>query len=290
LAFASTVGTEIERKFLVTEGALSELEATHQVALRQGYLSSEPGRTVRVRLQNDQGYLTVKGRARGFARPEFEYPIPEQDAEALLELCSRPLIEKWRHYVEYAGKVWEVDEFFGDNAGLVVAELELDSEDEIFERPPWLGEEVTMDPRYHNSRLAEHPYKEWKGQLAATAQERGTPEGVAIEPAKAGSSSPDGEAFVLLAELYVPPGQEAAFLRYEAQVLALLETHGLKLHHRIRHGETARGAEAPFETHILHVPGEAAFQNYQSDPERLALEAEREQVLVRLEVRRGAAV
>jgi adenylate cyclase len=274
LALASAVGTEIERKFLVSQQALSEVEATHQVALRQGYLSSEPGRTVRVRLQNDQGYLTIKGRARGFARPEFEYPIPREDAEALLELCPRPLIEKWRHYVEYAGKVWEVDEFFGDNMGLVVAELELEHEDEAFERPPWVGEEVTMDPRYHNSRLAQHPYKEWKadGPLAA------------IPPAS------EGSAFVMLAEFYVPPGQEAAYLGYEAQVLSLLEAHGLKLEHRIRHGDKALGSEAPFETHVIVVPSEAALARYQSDPARVALLMERERVLVRVAERRGAVV
>jgi adenylate cyclase len=268
------VGTEIERKFLVSEEAFSKIEATHHVALRQGYLSSETGRTVRVRLQNEQGYLTIKGKAQGFARPEFEYPIPQADAEALLELCPRPLIEKWRHYVEYAGKIWEVDEFFGDNAGLIVAELELESEEETFEHPAWLGAEVTFDPRYHNSRLAQYPFTAWKD----TAQG-------AEAAAESGPTGPG--AFYLLVELYVRPGDEEPFRAYEARALGLLGAHGLELVARLAHGERALGAEAPFETHLLRVPSEAALTAFEKDEARVALAEEQKRVLLDVKLRRG---
>jgi len=154
------MATEIERKFLV-EGDEWRQEAT-SFEFRQGYLSTVKERTVRVRVVGDEGTLTVKGTTVGATRSEFEYEIPAADARRMLdELCERPIINKTRHVLRHGGNVWEIDEFGGANAGLVVAEIELSSEDEAFERPPWLGEEVTHDPRYFNSNLIAHPYTEW---------------------------------------------------------------------------------------------------------------------------------
>lgn len=149
---------EIERKFLVQGEAWRS--ATPE-RLSQGYLSRDPARTVRVRVAGDTAWLTIKGKSEGIARAEFEYPIPLADAQALLALCEGPLIDKFRHRTEHAGHVWEVDEFLGDNAGLVLAEIELGSADERFETPPWLGTEVSDDPRYFNSALSRHPYTRW---------------------------------------------------------------------------------------------------------------------------------
>lgn len=150
---------EIERKFLVKEG---DWRAAEGVRYRQGYLNSVKERVVRVRTIGDRGYLTVKGLTVGASRLEFEYEIPVRDAEQMLdELCERSLIEKDRYKVQHAGLVWETDEFFGENQGLVVCEVELESEDQEFERPEWLGEEVTGDPRYFNSNLIKHPYTRW---------------------------------------------------------------------------------------------------------------------------------
>ena len=154
------MGVEIERKFLVRgsewKAGLSGTE------YRQGYLSSDPERTVRVRLAGEEGFLTIKGASTGASRLEFEYPIPGSDALELLErLCRRPLIEKLRYRVAYAGMIWEIDEFFGDNAGLVLAEIELEHETQAIEQPPWVGEEVTGDHRYYNACLAEHPISTW---------------------------------------------------------------------------------------------------------------------------------
>jgi adenylate cyclase len=155
------MGTEIERKFLVrSDGWRSQGQS---VLLRQGYLSSDPDRIVRVRIEGDAAVMTIKGRSRGATRGEWEYPIPLQDAEAFLEqLCEQPLIEKTRTRIEHEGMVWEVDEFLGDNAGLVVAEIELESEDQTFSWPDWVGEEVTLDERYFNANLIRHPYSKWR--------------------------------------------------------------------------------------------------------------------------------
>jgi len=151
---------EIERKFLV-RGTAWKVPG-QGAAIRQGYLSAHPDRTVRVRIEGVAATLTIKGRSRGAVRGEWEYPIPLQDAEALLNgLCERPLIEKTRYRVVHAGMTWEVDEFFGDNLGLVVAEIELSSEDQAFAKPDWAGEEVTHDSRYFNSSLQAHPYTQW---------------------------------------------------------------------------------------------------------------------------------
>lgn len=134
-------------------------------AVPTGYLPAEAGCTVRVRLAGETGYLTVKGKTEGLARLEFEYPIPSADAGELLDLlCLKPLIEKKRYRIEHAGHVWEVDEFFEDNAGLVTAEVELDDPEEPVELPPWVGREVSDDYRYRNANLARNPYKNWRGE------------------------------------------------------------------------------------------------------------------------------
>jgi adenylate cyclase len=153
------MGVEIERKFLVRREAWPS--TTTATLFRQGYLSRDRGRTVRVRRAGDQAFLTIKGESVGLARPEFEYEIPVADSDELLALCIQPLIEKWRHLVEHEGHTWEVDEFLGANAGLWVAEIELTRADEPFARPPWVGDDVTDDRRYLNSNLVEHPFSAW---------------------------------------------------------------------------------------------------------------------------------
>jgi CYTH domain-containing protein len=154
------MGTEIERKFLVTENSWRSLAAG--VKYRQGYLNSAKERTVRVRTIDDKGFLTIKGLTTGASRAEYEYEIPVGDAAALLDdLCEKPLIEKNRYKIDFEGFVWEVDEFFGENQGLIVAEVELESEDQAFEKPGWIGEEVTGDPKYFNSNLVNNPYLKW---------------------------------------------------------------------------------------------------------------------------------
>ena len=154
------MGTEIERKFLLAgDGWRSGAEGK---LYRQGYLSTASERNVRVRVIGDRGYLTVKGRSEGISRLEFEYEIPLADADSLLdELCLAPLIEKTRFEVEHRGLTWEIDEFAGDNAGLIVAEVELESADQAVELPPWIGREVSDDPRYLNSNLVANPYTRW---------------------------------------------------------------------------------------------------------------------------------
>lgn len=150
---------EIERKFLVVSPAWRGQD--EGVSIRQGYLSIDPARTVRVRLAGETAFLTIKGLAEGIVRPEFEYPIPTADAHALLELCPHPVVEKTRHEVPHAGKIWQVDEFHGANRGLVLAEIELESADEAVELPSWVGTEVTGDPRYQNSSLSVRPFASW---------------------------------------------------------------------------------------------------------------------------------
>ena len=152
------MATEIERKFLIRGSAWRHARATR---LRQGYLSSAQGRTVRVRTVDDKAYLTIKGIAVGATRLEFEYEIPAEDARQLLSMCEKPLIEKDRYRVEDGGVVWEVDEFYGENKGLIIAEVELMSEDQPFTKPDWVGEEVTGDPLYFNSNLIRKPYTQW---------------------------------------------------------------------------------------------------------------------------------
>jgi adenylate cyclase len=154
------MGLEIERKFLVTGTAWRVLAAG--VLTRQGYLSSAAERTVRVRIAGDRGFLTVKGKSRGLLRPEFEYAIPVEDAAAMLDgLCEKPFIEKTRYRVPFGAHTWEVDEFHGANAGLVVAEVELASADDEPALPPWIGREVSLDPRYFNTNLVKRPFTTW---------------------------------------------------------------------------------------------------------------------------------
>ena len=154
------MGLEIERKFIVRGEAWRALGAG--VPMRQGYLSIDPERVVRVRVEGDQATLTIKGRSVGAVRGEWEYAIPKSDAEVMLtQLSLRPLIEKTRYRIPYQGMIWEVDEFVGDNVGLLVAEIELTAEDQVFAKPEWVGDEVTHDTRYFNANLLRHPYSAW---------------------------------------------------------------------------------------------------------------------------------
>jgi adenylate cyclase len=151
---------EIERKFTV-DTAKWQPNGTG-VWVRQGYIPASGRTSVRVRIAGDQSFLTIKGETTGMVRTEFEYPIPPADAHQILdELCARPFIEKTRYYVEYAGATWEVDVFEGENAGLVVAEIELTHEDAVFEMPPWVLSEVTDDPKYYNVNLVTRPFCKW---------------------------------------------------------------------------------------------------------------------------------
>lgn len=152
---------EIEHKFLLISDEWREL-VSRSILYRQGYLSNNKSASVRVRIAGDTANINVKGMVIGLQRPEYEYPIPLNDAHEMLDgLCQGPLIEKTRHFVEYAGKTWEIDEFHGDNAGLVVAEVELAAVDEVFERPDWVGSDVSGVERYYNMALVARPYCEW---------------------------------------------------------------------------------------------------------------------------------
>ena len=158
---------EIERKFLVKDETWRPLVRRREL-LRQGYLANTERCSVRVRLAGEQGWLSVKAMTPGVARAEYEVALPRADALAMLDgLCQGPLIEKWRHHVIYENREWEIDEFLGENAGLVIAELEIEAADAAFARPPWLGAEVTDDVRYYNFRLATHPWGRWPEQRVA---------------------------------------------------------------------------------------------------------------------------
>lgn len=149
---------EIERKFLVAGEGWRQPDPRR---MAQGYLNRDKHRTVRVRVDEDRAFLTIKGITSGASRAEYEYAIPLEDAEQMLALCDGGIIEKRRHVIDDRGACWEVDEFLGDNEGLVLAEIELGSADQEFARPGWLGAEVTEDPRFFNSNLAEHPWRSW---------------------------------------------------------------------------------------------------------------------------------
>ncbi len=150
---------EIERKFLVKGESWKSFGS---LEIRQGYLSTDKARTVRVRTKGGKAFLTVKGLTEGASRDEFEYEIPFEDGSYMLDkICEHPIVEKRRYLIEFAGKTWELDEFFGDNLGLVVAEIELGSEDEEFSKPDWVTDEVTSDSRYFNSSLIHNPYSKW---------------------------------------------------------------------------------------------------------------------------------
>ena len=154
--------TEIERKFLVKSEAFKD-QAFNSYDIRQGFLNSAPERTVRIRLKNDKGLLTIKGKssADGLSRFEWEKEIPKTDAEALLLLCEKRIIDKTRYEVKVGNHTFEVDEFYGDNQGLIIAEVELNSKTDTFEKPDWLDEEVTGDIKYYNSNLSKLPFKNW---------------------------------------------------------------------------------------------------------------------------------
>jgi adenylate cyclase len=153
---------EIERKFLVRGDGWRNF-AGDGVACRQGYILSEAeGATVRVRRMGDQGFLTIKGPTKGISRPEMEYEIPAADAEYILNhLCNGNIVSKTRYSLIHKGLMWEIDEFCGENSGLIVAEIELDNEHQPFDRPDWLGEEVSSDRRYTNAALSRQPFKSW---------------------------------------------------------------------------------------------------------------------------------
>ena len=150
---------EIERKFLVDPNLLPE--ADRKIAMVQAYLQVNPERTVRVRIADDSAYLTIKGKMVGISRSEFEYPIPLSDAKELLKLAVYPAVKKVRHEIYVDGKKWEVDFFEESNQGLVLAEIELSSENEFVQLPPWIKEEVTGQIQYHNSYLSQYPFASW---------------------------------------------------------------------------------------------------------------------------------
>jgi len=155
------MGTEIERKFLLQSDAWRD-EVKDSVRLVQGYLARGERSAIRVRIKGDVAHLNIKHTLDGINRLEYEYEIPIEDAREILDqVALKPLIDKTRHHVVRGDHLWEIDEFYGDNAGLIVAEIELGNADETFDRPTWLGEEVSRDQRYYNSNLSEQPYTRW---------------------------------------------------------------------------------------------------------------------------------
>ena len=154
---------EIERKFLVRSDEFKS-RASQKFRIIQGFLNTHPERTVRIRIRGDQAFLTIKGKSskNGLTRFEWEKEIPVPEAEELLKLCEPGIIEKMRYLVEIEDHTFEIDEFFGENQGLIVAEIELHSENDTFEKPEWLGKEVTGDVRYYNSQLSKKPYNNWE--------------------------------------------------------------------------------------------------------------------------------
>ena len=155
------MAVEIERKFLVKTMPSKEISISKKI--KQGYIINEKHNIVRVRRKDDDHFVAIKGNTIGITRLEFEYPIPRKDAEDMFDnLCGHNIIEKTRHYVHNAGHTWEIDEFHGNNQGLIVAEIELESEKEKFEVPDWVGDEVTQDLRYYNMNLTTHPFLDWK--------------------------------------------------------------------------------------------------------------------------------
>ena len=155
------MGIEIERKFLLANSDWRD-QASEPVRFRQGYLVGSEKSSVRVRTEGERAFINIKSATLGIRRQEYQYSIPLEDAEKLLdELCDKPLIEKHRFYIQNNKHTWEIDEFLGDNQGLIVAEIELKHEEEVFDRPSWLGNEVSDDTRYYNVCLVKHPYKDW---------------------------------------------------------------------------------------------------------------------------------
>jgi len=155
------MGVEIERKFLVDHEKWNQVVKPNGTHYRQGYLLNDNHRTIRVRVTDKQGFITLKGASSGISRKEYEYKIPVEDGVELLDGFAQSEVEKIRYRIDFAGKLWEVDEFLGDNAGLIMAEIELKQETDEFERPDWITDEVSDDDRYYNSYLSTHPYKNW---------------------------------------------------------------------------------------------------------------------------------
>lgn len=156
------MGIEIERKFLVNKEKWRQVIKEEKSLFRQGYIISDREKTIRVRLTDKEGFLTIKGPAVGLSRPEYEYGIPKDDAQQLLDNFCGSEVSKIRYFVPHANKLWEVDEFLGHNEGLIVAEIELASEDESFALPDWVDKEVTDEKKYSNSNLAINPYRNWR--------------------------------------------------------------------------------------------------------------------------------
>lgn len=151
---------EIERKFLLQNDGWRSLGSGRYYC--QGYILTQGKQTVRVRIIGEQGYLTLKGPVQGMSRSEFEYEIPLADAQTILaELCQQPLIEKYRYKIPLGEVIWEVDEFLGENQGLLLAEVELNHAEQVIQLPDWIGDEVTGDPRYYNSNLVRNPFRNW---------------------------------------------------------------------------------------------------------------------------------
>lgn len=156
------MATEIERKFTLKSNSWKN-QASHQCRYVQGYLAGNDRSSVRVRIAGDKANINIKSATLGIERMEYEYEIPVIDAQEMLDqLCQKPIIDKTRYFVPFAGKTWEVDEFYGDNAGLVVAEIELNDAEESFELPDWADDDVSHDVRYYNVSLVTHPFKDWK--------------------------------------------------------------------------------------------------------------------------------
>ena len=155
------MGIEIERKFLVDHEKWNQVAKPAGTYFRQGYLLNENNRTLRVRVADTRAFITIKGGTSGISRKEFEYEIPPADGIELLNNFAISQVEKTRYCIDFAGKLWEIDEFYGDNAGLITAEIELKHEDEAFELPEWVAVEVSMDARYYNSNLSVNPFNTW---------------------------------------------------------------------------------------------------------------------------------
>jgi adenylate cyclase len=155
------MGVEIERKYLLDLEKWKAMDKPAPKFLRQGYMVKEPSKTIRIRIADEDGYITIKGKSTGASRSEYEYPLPLADAMELLNDFCDAVITKNRYEIEFAGKLWEVDEFMGDNEGLYIAEIELDDEAELFELPEWVDKEVTGDKKYYNSNLSVNPYRNW---------------------------------------------------------------------------------------------------------------------------------
>lgn len=155
------MGIEIERKFLVHKEKWSQVVKENKSLYRQGYIVSDPKKTIRVRVTDKIGFITIKGPAKGLSRSEYEYQIPKEDAIQLLDTFCNTEVSKIRNFISHDNKLWEVDEFLGQNEGLIVAEIELVSEDETFSLPDWIDKEVTSEKKYSNSSLARNPFKNW---------------------------------------------------------------------------------------------------------------------------------